>query len=194
MAFWDRRQPQRREGARDAERHHGLGERQLRRRAPRVAQAPFAAILCCADSRVSPPLVFDVERGNLFAAHVAGNSVDTGTLGSIEFAVAVLKVPLVMVLGHSDCGAVKAALAVAHGTAAFPPATHGAIGAVVDRIVPAVRDVPEEALARATVANARAQAALLRGSEPILAPAVRRGDLRVVAAVYRIGSGRVSLV
>ena len=73
---------------------------------------------------------------------MAANSVDAGTLGSIEYAVAVLHVPLVMVLGHTHCGAVDAALAVAHGTAAFPPATHGAIGALVDRIVPAVRHIP----------------------------------------------------
>jgi carbonic anhydrase len=68
-------------------------------------QAPFAAIISCADSRVSPTLIFDVDRGNIFSSKVAGNIIDSGTLGSTEFAVKVLGVKLVMVLGHSDCGA-----------------------------------------------------------------------------------------
>ena len=74
-------------------------------------QKPMAAIITCADSRISPELVFDVERGNLFVSRIAGNSIDSGTLGSTEYAVAVLGVKLVMVLGHSDCGAIKAAIA-----------------------------------------------------------------------------------
>ena len=74
------------------------------------AQKPFAAIIACADSRISPALIFDITHGNLFVSPVAGNSIDVGTLGSTEYAVAVLGVKLVMVLGHSDCGAVKATL------------------------------------------------------------------------------------
>jgi carbonic anhydrase len=159
-------------------------------------QAPFAAILTCADSRVSPPLAFDVERGNLFCAHVAGNSVDDGTLGSLEYAVAVLGVRLVMVLGHSDCGAVKAAIDVAAGRRSYPRDRYGAIGAVVDAVVPAVRDLPAggNRLGRGIIANARLQAATLRRSGPIIAPAVERGDLAVVAALYRISDGRVRVV
>jgi carbonic anhydrase len=159
-------------------------------------QQPFAAILTCADSRISPELVFDVERGNLFVSRIAGNGVDVGTLGSTEYAVAVLGVKLVMVLGHSDCGAVKAALEVAHGAKSYPAKKYGAIGDVVDEVVPAVRGIPagKNAVGQGVVANARAQAAALRGREPIIAPAVRRGDLKVVVAVYDIGSGRVSLV
>jgi carbonic anhydrase len=159
-------------------------------------QQPFAAILTCADSRISPELVFDLERANLFVSRIAGNGVDVGTLGSTEYAVAVLGVKLVMVLGHSDCGAIKTALAVAHGTASYPPSKYGAIGAVVGEIVPAVRGIPagKNALRRGVTANARAQAAALRSRGPIIAPAVRSGNLRVVAAVYDIGSGRVSLV
>lgn len=161
-----------------------------------IAQEPFAAILTCADSRISPPLVFDVERGNVFCAHVAGNSLDTGTLGSIEYAVAVLKVRLVMVLGHTDCGAVKAALGVAAGTSSYPPETYGAIGAVVDAIVPAVRDIPAgpRQLSQGITANARAQARDLRSRRPIIAPAADRGDIRVVAAVYDIATGAVKVV
>ncbi|UGS34363.1 carbonic anhydrase [Capillimicrobium parvum] len=159
-------------------------------------QAPFAAILACADSRVSPPLIFDVERGNLFAAHVAGNSIDDGSAGSLEYAVAVLSVPLVMVLGHTDCGAVKSAMDVVSGKASFPSETFGSIGAVVDPVVPAVQSVPEpeRSLDHCIVANARVQAHALSIRGPVLPPAIRSGALRIVSAVYQIASGRVVLV
>jgi len=157
------------------------------------AQAPFAAILTCADSRIAPSLVFDVERGNLFGAHVAGNSVDSGSLGSLEYAVAVLEVPLIVVLGHTDCGAVKAAISVADGKATYPPEQYGAIGEVVGRIVPAVQALPVagRTLAASIAANAAAQAKDLESRDPIIAPAVKAGRLRVVAAVYDIRTGRV---
>lgn len=160
------------------------------------AQAPFAAILTCADSRIAPALVFDVERGNLFSAQIAGNSVDDSTAGSLEYAVAVLKVPLIMVLGHSDCGAVKSAIDVANGTTSFPPGQFGSIGSVVDAIVPAVQTLtgPDRTLDRSIVANARLQAQSLRIRGPILPPAVAAARLRIVAAVYNIGTGAVDLV
>lgn len=159
-------------------------------------QKPFAAIITCADSRVSPPLIFDVERGNLFASHVAGNSIDVGTLGSTEYAVAVLGVKLVMVLGHSDCGAVKAAIEVANGEASYPPDQYGAIGSVVEACVPPIQSIPKgrRSVERSIRVNARAQAESLAQRNPIIRPAVDAGDLRVVAAVYDIGTGRVSLV
>jgi carbonic anhydrase len=159
------------------------------------SQKPFAAILSCADSRVSPPLVFDLERGNLFSAQIAGNAVDAGTLGSIEYAVAVLGVPLVMVLGHSDCGAVQAAMGVAAGTASYPAEQYGAIGGVVDHVVPAVQTLEpaERTLERCIERNANVQAQLLRATNPIIAPRVADGRLRVVGAVYDIATGRVEL-
>jgi carbonic anhydrase len=161
-----------------------------------AAQAPFAAILTCADSRLAPALVFDVERGNIFSAQVAGNSLDDATAGSLEYAVAVLNVPLIMVLGHSDCGAVKAAIDVTAGKTSYPPGQFGSIGAVVDAIVPAVQALPagERSLDRCIVANARVQAQALRTRGPILPAAIGTGRLRVVAAVYDIGSGAVELV
>jgi carbonic anhydrase len=161
-----------------------------------VAQQPFAAILACADSRVSPPLAFDVERGNLFAAHVAGNSADVGSTGSLEYAVAVLGVHVIMVLGHSDCGAVKAAIEVAAGKKSYPESKYGSIGAVVDAVVPAVAglDASARTLQASIVANARRQAKLLEQTGPIIPAAIAAGTLRVVAAVYDIGSGTVHLV
>jgi carbonic anhydrase len=161
-----------------------------------VEQQPFASILACADSRVSPPLVFDVERGNLFAAHVAGNSIDTGTQGSLEYSVAVLNVHVIMVLGHTDCGAVKSAIEVAEGRKTYPASKYGAIGAVVDAVVPAIAglDPRVRTLQASIVANARRQAALLAASGPIVPAAIAAGKLRVVSAVYEIDSGTVKIV
>ena len=159
-------------------------------------QKPFAAILTCSDSRISPTLIFDVERGNLFVAKVAGNSVDTGTLGSVEYAVAVLGVKLIMVLGHSDCGAVKSAISVVDGSKSFPPSKYGSIGAVVDAIVPTVKSLPpdQRSLQACTSANASNQAHSLADSDPIVKPAVKAGALWVVPAVYNVPNGRVRLV
>jgi carbonic anhydrase len=159
-------------------------------------QKPFAAIVTCADSRISPELVFDVERGNLFVSRIAGNSIDTGTLGSTEYAVAVLGVKLVMVLGHSDCGAVKSAIEAVVKGKSYPASKYGSIGPVIDEIVPTVKSLPqdERTLARCVPANAIAQAGELARREPIVAPAVASGKLRVVAAVYNIANGAVSVV
>jgi carbonic anhydrase len=159
-------------------------------------QMPFAAIISCADSRVSPTLVFDVNRGNLFSSKVAGNTIDSGTLGSTEFAVKVLGVKLVMVLGHSNCGAVTAAIEVANGESSYPPDEYGAIGEVVDRIVPSIRDLPpaERTLPASVELNAAAQAADLAQRGPIVRQAVEAGQIAVVAAVYDIASGAVALL
>lgn len=159
-------------------------------------QKPFAAIVTCADSRISPELVFDVERGNLFVSRIAGNSIDTGTLGSTEYAVAVLGVKVVMVLGHSDCGAVKAAIEVVEKGKSYPDSKYGSIGKVIDEIVPTVRSLPkdERDLARCVPANAIAQARELARHGPIVAPAISTGKLRVVAGVYNIANGAVSIV
>ncbi len=159
-------------------------------------QKPFAAIIACADSRVSPPVMFDVADGNIFVSRVAGNSVEPGTLGSTEYAVAELGVLLVMVLGHSNCGAVKAAIGVVNGKASFPRRKFGAIGSVIQPIVGPVRALQPKrrTLPQAIAANARWQAARIATSGPIVKPAVAAGRVGVVAAVYDIGSRRVSIV
>jgi carbonic anhydrase len=159
-------------------------------------QKPFAAIITCADSRVSPTLIFDVGRGNVFVSKVAGNSIDTGTLGSTEYGVAVLGVKLIMVLGHSNCGAVKSGIDVANGTTSFPPAQFGAIGPVVDLVVPPISAIPpaQRTLDNSIAANARYQAATIAAKDPIVKPAIAAGTIKVVAAVYNIANGKVSLV
>jgi carbonic anhydrase len=159
-------------------------------------QLPFAAIITCADSRVSPTLIFDVTRGNIFVSKVAGNSIDTGTLGSTEFAVKVLGVKLIMVLGHSNCGAVKAGIGVANGTSAFPPDQFGAIGPVVDLLVPPISGIPpdQRTVDNSIAVNARYQAATIAAKDPIVKPAIAAGTIKVVAGVYNIANGKVSLV
>jgi carbonic anhydrase len=159
-------------------------------------QMPFAAIISCADSRVSPTLIFDVDRGNLFSSKIAGNTIESGTLGSTEFAVKVLGVKLVMVLGHSNCGAVTAAIDVVNGEASYPPEKYGAIGEVVDRIVPSIRDLSpgERTLPSCVELNAIAQAADIAGRGPIVRQAVDVGQIEVVAAVYDLETGEVSLL
>jgi carbonic anhydrase len=180
---------------------HQAGRQELRNLSPLGerhgdGQRPFAAIISCADSRVSTALAFDLDRGNLFVSKVAGNTLDTGTVGSTEFAVAVLGVKLVMVLGHTDCGAVEAAIAVADGSRVYPPDEFGAIGPVVDAVVPAVESLPadQRALPDCVAANARAQAAKIAETGPIIGPAVEKGTVSVVAAVYEIETGRVELL
>jgi carbonic anhydrase len=159
-------------------------------------QRPFAAIVTCADSRLSPPVIFDLGLGNLFSSRVAGNTADTGTIGSTEYAVAELGVLLVMVLGHSNCGAVKAAIKVANGKASFPRAKFGAIGPMLRPVVGAVKSMPKKqrTLNRSVAVNAKIQAKRLAAAGPIMNHAVASGQVMVVAALYDIRDGSVSLV
>lgn len=158
-------------------------------------QKPFAAIITCSDSRISPELVFDVERGNIFVSRVAGNGVDSGTLGSTEYAIAVLGVKLVLVLGHSDCGAIKSAIATVTEGKTYPSSKYGAIGDVIEPLLPTVKSLPadERTLARCVPANAIAQAQDLSRRGPIIAPAIEAGAIEVVAGVYNVANGAVSI-
>jgi len=149
-------------------------------------QSPFAVILGCADSRVDPVLIFDQGLGDLFVIRVAGNIVDDSILGSIEYAVAHLGAPLVMVLGHDACGAVGAALAEEE--------EHCHIDDLVHAIEPAVQSARERSgdlYDRAIDANVERQVQLLRQSQPVLAPRIAAGTLQVVGARYGLDSGEV---
>ena len=159
-------------------------------------QSPVAVVVGCADSRVPPELIFDQGVGDLFVVRVAGNVVSgagASVKGSIEYAVAELNVPLVLVLGHSQCGAVKAAVKHLGANDALP----GAIGDLVDTIRPAVlqaRDKPGDLLDNAIRANVQRGVERLRTLEPILADPVRKGKVKVVGATYDLRSGKVTLV
>lgn len=159
-------------------------------------QRPDAIIVGCADSRVSPEVLFDQGVGDLFVIRVAGNVVyGAGAIvkGSIEYGVAELNVPLIMVLGHSNCGAVKAAVKHIDAHDHLP----GAIGQLVNLIEPVVarvRNKPGDLLENAIEANVSTGVERLKTLEPVIAPAVRAGKLAIVGATYDLKTGRVVLV
>ncbi|MBI5161319.1 MAG: carbonic anhydrase [Micrococcales bacterium] len=154
-------------------------------------QAPHAAVLGCSDSRASAELLFDQGLGDLFVVRNAGQVLSPDALGSIEYAVAVLGVPLVVVLAHDACGAVASAVA-AEGADA--PALPVHIAELIEPIRVAVRAVPAADRADAVAAGARhlqdTVGALLRDSE-IVADGVAAGTLAVVGAVYHLADGAV---
>lgn len=155
-------------------------------------QAPFAVIVGCSDSRTPPGELFNRGLGELFVTRVAGNTVDTTGLGSIEYGVGVLGAPLVVVLGHTKCGAVEAAVKVVKDKATFP----GAIGKMVAPIVPVVQGLKgrDDLLNRATRANVQRVVAHLRRAKPIMSKGVKSGKVKVVGAIYNMDSGVVDFM
>ena len=150
-----------------------------------AGQRPFAILLSCADSRVPPEIVFDQGLGDLFVVRVAGNISEPFALGSIDYAVEYLHVPLIVVLGHEQCGAVR------------PPwerkAREGNLGKLVSEIHPG-ENLPAgkgEALAAAVRNNARRQAELLTERSRIIREHVGQKKLRIVSGVYSLSSGKV---
>jgi carbonic anhydrase len=147
-------------------------------------QEPFAAVLACADSRVVVELVFDQSIGQIFVTRVAGNFVTPEITASLEYAVAVLGVRAILVLGHTNCGAVKAAMK--------GESVPGQISALFQHLRPAVDQAGGD-VAKATAANAKLQADLLRTSSTVIHQAVTAGTVKVAAGVYDLGSGKVTL-
>jgi carbonic anhydrase len=160
------------------------------------AQYPEAVIVSCADSRVAPEILFDVGVGDIFVVRIAGNVVNGAGVtvkGSIEYAIAELNVPLIVVLGHSNCGAVKAAKQHIDAKDSLP----GAINGLVELIKPAVtqsKGQPGDPLENAIRKNVEIGVARLKELEPILAPRVKDGKLKVVGAVYDLRNGSVTLL
>lgn len=160
------------------------------------AQYPEAVIVSCADSRVAPEILFDVGVGDIFVIRVAGNVIGgagASVKGSIEYAIAELHTPLIVVLGHSGCGAVKSAIKHIDSKDALP----GAIGGLVDMVKPAViqsRGIPGDALENAIRANVELGVQRLEGLEPILAPRVKDGTVKIMGGVYDLKTGLVSLI
>lgn len=156
------------------------------------SQHPFAVLVSCSDSRVPPEVLFGRGLGELFIVRNAGNTVDTAAMGSIEYAVAELKVPLVVVMGHERCGAVAAALSVVQNNTAYP----GSIGRMVEPIIPAVlqaRSAGGDWLDASVRGNViRTVTRLRTASEPLLLDPLKRGDLLIVGARYDLDDGRVT--
>ena len=147
-------------------------------------QEPFAAVLSCADSRVPVEIIFDQSIGHLFVNRVAGNLVTPELIASLEYGVAVLGVKAILVLGHSNCGAISAAIAA--------KAVPGQISVLYQHLIPAIAgakgDVP-----LAVKMNATYQAKLLAESSTVIAKAIKENGVKVASGVYDLGSGKVTL-
>jgi carbonic anhydrase len=147
-------------------------------------QEPFAAVLACADSRVPVELIFDQTIGQIFVTRVAGNIATSEIIASLEYGVAVLGVEAIVVLGHSNCGAVKAAI------------KSDAVPGQISSLYPHLRRAVEQSngnLDAAIAANAKIQADLLGNSSPVIRGAVAAGKLKIVSGVYDLASGKVGL-
>jgi carbonic anhydrase len=161
-----------------------------------AGQAPHAVIVGCADSRVAPELVFDQGIGDLFVVRIAGNIVSGAgptVKGSIEYAVAELGVRLIMVLGHTGCGACKAAIEHIEANDALP----GAIGDLINPIRPIVRTVagqPGNKLTNVINANVMEGVRRLKSLDPILSKLVNLGELKVVGGTYQLSTGKVEML
>jgi carbonic anhydrase len=156
------------------------------------SQAPFAAILGCMDSRVPPELVFDQQIGDIFSVRVAGNIVNTDILGSLEYATQVAGTKLIVVLGHSDCGAIKGAVDdvklgnLTEMLSNIRPAVQkvaGAAGDATSKNKKFVQSVADQ--------NARDSAASLTARSEVLAALVKDHKLKIVSAMHDVGSGTV---
>ena len=158
-------------------------------------QKPYAIILSCSDSRVTPEIVFDETLGQLFVVRVAGNVVDPVVLGSIEYAVEHLGSALIMVLGHEACGAVTAAFDAAGGG-------EGNVGAIIDLIKPAVQEVKDtmkgktrtEQVEAAIDRNIALVAEHLTVESSLIRDYVHRGKLKIVKGKYHLRSGEVTML
>jgi carbonic anhydrase len=158
------------------------------------AQYPIAAILSCADSRVAPEFIFDRDPGELFVCRVAGNYMNVDILASLEYGVEVLGAPLIMVLGHTNCGAVKAVLQYEKDRKPLPGHLQMLLDAVSPGVSEAMRQGPTNQLDHAIEANVRHNAQRIRQAHPVIAKAVVEKRLDVVSAVYELATGEVRLL
>ena len=148
-------------------------------------QEPFAAVLSCADSRVPVELVFDQSIGHVFVVRVAGNIATPDTIASLEYGAAVLGLKAIVVLGHTNCGAVKATLA--------GKAVPGQISTLYPYIHPAISGANGDPKT-ASRQNASLQASVLRDTSPVFAELVKQKKLAIRAAMYDVGSGKVTML
>lgn len=156
-------------------------------------QTPFASILACSDSRVPPEILFDQGFGDLFVARVAGNIATSEVIGSIEFGTRVLGSSLLMVLGHTACGAVSATVKMGE--------VPGQIGSLFPYIHPAADEIADQTpgegeppVPAVIVENVRHQVEILREASPVMAALTREGKLKVVGGMFHFGTGRVEII
>lgn len=151
-----------------------------------LKQYPFAGILSCADSRVVPELVFDVGIGDLFTCRIAGTVLSDAVIGSLEFAVEVLGVPLIVVMGHENCGAFRACM---------NPESYPNVKGISWQIMPIIeecRSLPGDPLFNSIVSNARKVSQQLRTVGPILSQKVKSGEIKIIPAYHSLSTGLVT--
>lgn len=172
-----------------AKRHDFVAERE----ALVGGQNPFAGVLSCADSRIAPEYAFDSSRGDLFVVRVAGNFVNPDNIASFEYAVEVLKTPLLLVLGHEACGAIKATISSIEDKTTLP----GHLPSLVAALTPAVKavmDRPGDRLENATRENVRLNVEALKSATPLISAAVKEKRVNIVGGVYRLADGQVEIL
>lgn len=172
-----------------AKRHDFVAERE----ALVSGQNPYAAILSCSDSRIAPEYAFDSGRGDLFVVRVAGNFANPDGIASFEYAVEVLKTPLLLVLGHDSCGAVKSTMTSLQDKTTLP----GHLPSLVAALTPAVEasaGQPGDKLENAIRENVRLTVDTLRAATPLLSAAVNDKRVKVVGGIYRLKDGAVDLI
>ena len=155
-------------------------------------QKPTAVVFGCADSRVAAEIIFDQGLGDMFVVRTAGHVIDSAVLGSVEYAVTVLNVPLIVVLGHDSCGAVKATLAALDGGAV----PGGYVRDIVERVTPSILLGRRDGLTRVDEFETRhvnETAAQLRSRSTAIADRVDAGALAIAGVTYQLADGRVVL-
>ena len=157
-------------------------------------QAPIAAIVSCSDSRVMPDLVFDQPPGSLFVVRLAGNVVDDDAYASVEYAVKFLGVPLILVLGHSNCGVVAAAIKVVMERAKLPGHLPGLIKAIEPAVIAAHGRHPSDLLSVAIEENVRLSLMRLIEDAPIISDALAAKTIALSGGVYDMATGKVKLI
>ena len=158
-----------------------------------AGQAPFAAILGCIDSRVSPELVFDQGVGDIFCARIAGNFVNTDIIGSLEFATRVAGAKAIVVLGHNSCGAIKGAI---------DKVKLGNLTAMLQNIEPAIKSLGKlqgerdshnyELVQQVAIANAKLAAQNIEKRSKVMSDLIKAGQLKVFAAMHDLATGEVT--
>jgi carbonic anhydrase len=157
-----------------------------------VAQRPTTVVFGCADSRVAAEIIFDQGLGDMFVVRTAGHVIDSAVLGSIEYAVTVLSVPLIVVLGHDSCGAVEATIAALDGG----NVPSGFVRDVIERVTPSIMLGRREGLSRVDEFEARhvvETGTQLLARSSAIAERITRGELAIVGVTYHLADGRTVL-
>lgn len=155
-----------------------------------LGQQPFAAVLSCADSRVVPELVFDVGIGDLFTCRIAGTVLSDAVIGSLEMAVEVLGVRLIVVMGHENCGAFRACM---------NPDNHPALKGISWQLIPIIEELrpihghnPQDHLYYSIISNARRVAQQLSSVGPVIGPGIKNGEIKIIPAYHSLTTGKVT--